>query len=379
MSFSSSVDKDKLKEELTETDIHMILADLGSNNPRTDLRGNPVYNTVCHNNGSGSHKLYYYSESKSFNCYTNCNHMDIYQLVIKAKGEQGYDMSFPDAIRYVSQITGRSPRSEVGVEQNSARVSDWDFLNKFRKKPTLDKELEIHNEHVLEVFMPYQNNWIDEGITKEVAKKYEIGFYFKENQITIPTRNEHGELIGIRARNLDKDRVKSGQKYIPVICGGIQYNFMNAFNLYGLHITKQAIQKYKRVYIFEGEKSCYKSEVLYGKDNFAVAVSSSNISNWQVEKILSLNVEHVIIAFDKFRGQNEIESDEKYAEQLLNYEKKLARLAHKFAPYTRVYVLWDSEGKLEAKDSPIDQGREVFEYLTENKIEITTKDESIEV
>ncbi|MGJ3548965.1 hypothetical protein ACR6EC_24350, partial [Bacillus subtilis] len=54
------------------------------------------------------------------------------------------------------------------------------------------------------------------------------------------------------------------------------------------------------------------------------------------------------------------------------YQKKILKLAAKFTPYVRVYVLWDYEGLLDYKDSPADKGKETLEELMRRKIEIGT-------
>lgn len=371
------LDKDKIKESLTVEDITKILDELGSelnhSEPNRDSKGNPIYQTVCHNSYKGSKKLYYYNESKMFHCYTNCGNMDIYEVVINAKKQQGYDFSFYDSVKYVAEITGRTYHAENDIK-SSNKIDDWEWINRISyKKPTLDKELDTYNEHVLEIFLPYQNNWIDEGITKEIAELYEIGYSLQNNSITIPHRNKQGGLVGIRQRNLSQEEVNEGRKYIPIYINGRLYNHQTSHNLYGLHITKDNITKYKRVYLFEGEKSVMKSHLYYPNDNFSVAVSGSNISQWQVDKILELGVHHVVIAFDKFRKKRENESEKIYSKHVLNYQKKLLRLAHKFSPYCRTYIIWDFDDKLNYNDSPIDKSKKVFEELTENKIEITTK------
>lgn len=233
----------------------------------------------------------------------------------------------------------------------------------------------------MDVFIPYQNNWIDEGINGEVAELYEVGFSPLNNSITIPHRDEEGRLIGVRQRNLSKIDLEQGRKYIPMFVNGRLLNHQTSHNLYGLHISKNNIKKYKRIYLFEGEKSVMKSQLYYPDDNFSVAVSGSNISQWQTEKILEMGVRHVIIAFDKFREQRKNESDRVYNKHVLQYQKRLLRLAHRFTPYCRTYIIWDFDGdKLEHDDSPIDRGKEIFEYLTDRKLEIITKgDEIIEI
>ena len=152
-------------------------------------------------------------------------------------------------------------------------------------------------------------------------------------------------------------------------------NHQTSQNLYGLHLNKANIKKHKRVYIFEGEKSVMKCEAYYPDNNFSVSVSGSNISQWQVDKILSLGVEHVIIAFDNFREQKIEEEEFVYQNQIIHYQERLLALAHKFATYCRTYILWDFDGdKLGYSDSPVDRGKKVFEYLTDTKLEVKTKD-----
>lgn len=367
------LDKDKIKESLTTDDITKILHELGAGDPLWSGDGNNLrYTTVCHE-GDG-HNLNYYTDSHHFHCYSNCGGMDIYELIIKTKENQGVELTFPEAVKYVAELTGKTYSVSRELGHSNDRIDDWNWLERItKKKPKMGKELPVYDEHVLDVFMPYQNNWIDEGIDKETAELFEIGFYFKQNQITIPHRNQEGELIGIRSRNTD-ERADMGLKYIPTKVGGQMFNHLTAKNLYGLHLTEKTIRRHKRIYIFEGEKSCMKSQLYFNNDNFSVAVSGSNVSEWQVNRILSLGVEDVVLAFDKFRAKKDGESDEVYERFLTEYKRKLARIGHKFAPYTRFFLLWDEEGLLEPKDSPIDCGKETFEKLTENKIEIQTKD-----
>lgn len=373
--YSNMLDKDKIKESLATDDITLIMTELGSAAPKQDRDGNPIYTTVCHGGSENSHKLYYYKDSYHFHCYTNCGGgKDIYQIVLESKAVQGFDFTFPDAVKWVAKKTGKQIFSSVDLDKTSDKIDDWNWIQHVtKKKPVMDKELPVHSEHVLDVFMSYRNNWVEENIDVDTAKKFEVGFYFTEQQITIPHRDSEGRLIGIRSRNTD-ERADRGMKYIPTTVSGKLYNHLTMYNCYGMHISKEAIKRHKRVYIFEGEKSCMKSEFYYKNDNFSIAVSGSNVSDWQVKKILSLGVEDVILAFDKFREQKERESDEVYERFYNDYKKKLARIGHKFAPYTRFHVLWDEEDLIRPKDSPIDRGKEVFELMTENKIEIHTKD-----
>ena len=48
--------------------------------------------------------------------------------------------------------------------------------------------------------------------------------------------------------------------------------------------------------------------------------------------------------------------------------KKLTTLNKKYNPYVQVSFLFDKESLLGYKDSPLDKGKEAFEYLFKNRI-----------
>jgi hypothetical protein len=172
----------------------------------------------------------------------------------------------------------------------------------------------------------------------------------------------------------DED-IEAGKKYMPLTIGNQLYNHQTMFNLYGLHKTKEAIKRLKKVAIFEGEKSVLKCEGFYGEDNFTVAVCSSNITNFHKDILLSLDIEEVIVCFDRFRDKKENESEEKYQEQIDDYQKKLLKFARKFTPYVRTYIVYDDFELLQAKESPVDKGKDILEQLMKCKYEIKTVNE----
>lgn len=162
---------------------------------------------------------------------------------------------------------------------------------------------------------------------------------------------------------------------MPITVESKQYNHQTMFNLYGLHKTKEAIKRLGKVAIFEGEKSVLKCEDFYEMNNFSVASCSSNITNFHRDILLSLGIEEVIICFDKFRGKQDYETDEKYEVRLDEYQKRLLKLANKFTPYVRTYIVYDDFGLLPEKSSPVDKGKEILEELMKCKYEINTINE----
>lgn len=368
------LDKDRIKEALTEDDIKLILHDLGSASPQGDRQGNLIFQTICH--GGHKHKLYYYIESKVFHCFTDCScNFDIFELVIKVKHQQGYIYTFPQAIQYVATLTGKVfTINPVFSQVNNQRIDDWDWINRHKKKTKISTELPTYNENVLDVFLPYPHqNWIEEGISYETQKKYEIGYYIREEKIVIPHRSISGKLIGIRGRATLQEDIDNGQKYMPLKVGDQLYNHPTMFNLYGIYQNQEAIKRLKKVAIFEGEKSVLKCEDYYHENNYSVASCSSTITNFHRDLLLSMGIEEVIICFDKFRRKKDDETNEKYEEALLDYQEKLVKLANKFTPYIKSYIIYDDFNVLDYKDSPVDKGKDILEQLMKNKYEIKTR------
>lgn len=371
-----ALDKNKIKESLTIDDIKLILHDLGSAEPKKDLQGNLQFTTVCHH--GDSHKLYYYEESQMFHCYSECSaNMDIFDVTVRAKKQQGKELTFYQSVQYVVNLTGKQYTGDSIIESNNDKIDDWNWLNKLQKKDKIKVDLPVYDERVMDVFIhkPHQE-WLDDKISAETMEKYNISYYQKDNGIVIPHYEMvNGNLVGIRRRSLNQDDIDNGKKYMPITVQNKLYSHSTMLNLYGLHKTKNAVKKLKKIMLLESEKSVLKCEDYYGDFNFTCAVCSSNISNFHRDIILSLGVEEVFIAFDKFRARKENETEEKYEQQLYEYQERLIKLANKFTPFCTVYVLWDDDSLLLNKDSPADRGKQVLEQLMKTKYEIKTINE----
>ena len=132
------------------------------------------------------------------------------------------------------------------------------------------------------------------------------------------------------------------------------YNHPLGFNLYNLNNSKDNIKKMKKVFIFEGEKSCLLYQSYFGIENdLSVAVCGSSLINYQVQLLLSLGVEEIIIAFDK--QFQEIGDDE-----WKKWTKKLKDLHKKYGSLVQITFMFDLNNNIGYKDSPIDRGKEVF-------------------
>ncbi|MEB5480914.1 hypothetical protein P8825_15215 [Shouchella clausii] len=370
------LDRDALKESLTLDDIKKIMAELGSASPKEGKDGQVIFQTVCH--GGNSHKLYYYEHDRTFKCYTDCGIKgNIFDIVIAAKESQGFEMTFVESLKYVAKFGGKESLKTSSKYTKNNLSNDMAWLSKFNKKP-INTKLKVYDEKILRTFLPYPHeSWIEEGISYNTQKLFEIGYYMREDKITIPQRDINGQLVGIRGRAMRSEDLENGRKYMPLIINNVEYTVLTGMYLYGLNITAPAIKKYKRAIIYEAEKSVQKDFTIYGEESCATAVGGGNVSKWHVQQLVDLGVEEVVLAFDRERTDILETDDEKTIKkkEKANFQnqKKLRMAAEKFAPYCRAYVLYDVKGLIELKEAPIDRGREVLEELMKDKILIESR------
>lgn len=372
------IDKETLLEQISEEQVLEIMSEFGATPYVGKTKETEMwFNTICH--CGSSHKLCYFRKSKSFMCYTNCGSMSLFDLVANVK-----DTDFSDAFKYVlSKVGCNNSSNRIGLANDNARtankeINDIKRYTEIRKKRGKNINIEPLPElktNILSYFEDdvFYKGWINEGISIETQQFFGIRWYQLEQHIIIPHYNHIGQLVGIRRRSLQEKDAKN--KYMPEIIEGVQYKHPLNMNLYGLYEHIEAIKRTKKVVIVEAEKSVMLAHEYYGDNAFAVATCGFNVSNYQMQLLLSLGVEEVILAFDKdFDALDFYNCDETTQEynNFLRFRTRIEHIAKKFAPYCRVYVLWDEMRLLGHKDSPFDKGKEILETLMRNKIEITT-------
>ena len=353
---------EKVKNDLSIDQVCDLLASLGGD---PQIKGDLIISrTICH--GGHSHKLYYYNNTKLFKCYTDClDSFDIFELIIKINKLNNIDYSLPQAIRFITNYYGIVVETEIS--ENQENLQDWQILNKYDRSSSQEKEekiveMKFYDDKILQ-YLPHPRilNWEKEGITREVMEECGICYDPSYQGIVIPHYDINGKLVGIRERTLIKENENNG-KYKPAILNYKQYNHPLGFNLYNLNNSKENIKKIKKVFVFEGEKSCLLYRSYFGSDaDISVAVCGSNLINYQVQLLLSLGVEEICIAFDK--QFQEIGDDE-----WKRWTKKLKELNRKYSPLVQISFLFDKMNLLGYKDSPIDRGPEIFMQLFKERI-----------
>ncbi len=341
----------RLREKLTPERISHILANEGVDCVAMTEKYS-IYPTACHNAHGGSHKLYYYHDTHMFKCYTECDEsFDIYELLIKIHALQGEQINFIEAVRLAGQnLDDAIARSYV--------EDGYGYLNKIINM----KEREIVNNVFDSLLMnryvfslPGLQSWIDEGISIETLKKYNIKYDLIEDAIIIPNYDVDGNLIGVRGRFMREDAYA---KYKPIQYNGKLLTFKSEANLFGINQNSTAITKAKKVVLFEGEKSVLKADTIYGENNICLSCYGKNITNAHVRLLLALGVEEVVVAFDAdYTTQNELRNKKE------EYGKKAKILSN----YFNTSIILDGWLELNEKDSPIDAGQEKFEKLLKSR------------
>ena len=263
-------------------------------------------------------------------------HTDLISLVEFYKNE-----TFPYAVKWICDILDIDYYSNLD-EDLPKSLQLTKMLVEMQSVDTeseTEKPLKPIPEKILSYFKPYVNDMFNEdGVSYETQAEFEIGYDELTNRITIPIRDDLGNLVGVKARYFYRQVPEDEQKFMYIEkCARSQI-------LYGLYKTINFIKKAQRVFVTEAEKGV---QQLYDKGYFeAVATGGSKISKSQIDKLTRLCVP-IIFVFDKDITKEELDD-----------------IASRFIDGTEVYALIDTIGILNEKESPTDNISK-FEQLLE--------------
>lgn len=361
------LDKDEIKQNLTIEQVSEIVDILGGD-PQQASHG-LICQTICHNPpGAGSRKLYYYENSHLFKCYTNgCGEngaFDIFELVIRAKEiQEGIKLSLFQATAFIASHFGIVGTYE---EEGFGSLEDWKIFNGYERIKEVNQKQEIILEEYDSSILrrlphPIIQPWIDDGILTSVMDHAGICYEACSNVVVIPHYDINNRLVGIRGRTMIDENEAYG-KYRPLKLNGILYNHPLGYNLYNLNNSKDNIKAVGKALIVESEKATMQYSSYFGMDNdISVAICGSSLINYQVELLLSCGAKELIIAMDK--DFHEIGDDD-----FKKVVKHLKQINKRYAKYATISFLFDKQGLLGYKDSPLDCGREVFLKLFKERI-----------
>ena len=262
-------------------------------------------------------------------------------------------------INYLHQYEGLSYDEAI---EKAAKLANMDigcmcrsktiiFLKKIRRNAETQKEKYVHqilDKSVLDRYVHEPvREWIDEGIKQDVMDKFGVMVDKIGNRIVYPVYDAEGNLINIKGRTrFSKYKEMKLPKYINYYdVGCMDY-------LQGLDVTKQNIKENKEIIIFESIKSVMKAYG-WGYKN-CVSAEKHSLTDEQIELLLKMKVD-IVLAYD---------SDVSYNEKAV--KKNIERLKR----LTNLYVIDDRRcllGGKEAKNAPVDCGKDVWEKLYNEK------------
>ena len=348
----------ELKQKLTLDHVITLMEEMGGDPIQGRNDNEMMFRTVCHD--GDSHKLYFYKSDMNFHCYTHCGSMDILQIVQNVMG-----IELPQAIKFICDRFGFQQEFYYGLGTQEIDNADWEIINRYKskvKKTEQWKDFKVIDEKVFNIFHNfYHKSFLNDGISKKVMDKFEIKYDIYNDRIIIPHRHITGELIAVRCRNLEEYLVNTGRKYMPIMYDGKLLSAPTSQYFYGLYHNKDNIVKSKRVVLVESEKAVMQFETMFPGANVALALSSSNLSVFQINILKELGVEEVVVALDKEFECNGTREEALYA---LKIDKAIVNRLNNF----NVSILWDFKGLLNNKDSPLDKGKEIYLKLYNERI-----------
>ena len=315
-----------------------------------------VFPTICHNvdASEASMKLYFYKNTKLFNCYTECGVMSIFKFMKHYYEERGIEYDWvSDIYNVILDCSNFTPGEGFEARRYESLQSKFGRV----KRETVLPE---YNEGALGTFVKHHPpEWIRDGISPAAMDKFGICYSISQNKIIIPHRDANGRLVGIRGRALNEWEVENIGKYMPVRLEQTWYKHPLSMNLYGLYENKENIKKTGIVYVFESEKSVLQFES-FNMPNCAVAVCGSQFNKYQLNILMKeCSPKEIVICFDN----EEKPGDDKYFE-------KLWSICQKYKQYANFSFVYDRLGLLGEKDSPSDRGEEVFTKLLEKRTRV---------
>lgn len=315
-----------------------------------------IFPTICHNvdASEASMKLYFYKNSKLFQCYTECGSMSIFKFLKHYYDTRDIEYDWvSDIYNVIIDCSNFNPN--IGFTAPKY-ISLREKYGQERKEVQLPE----YNMGALDTFIKrYPPEWLNDGISREAMDKFNIRYSISQNKIIIPHKDINGRLVGIRGRALNEWEVENIGKYMPIKLEQTWYKHPLSMNLYGIYENKETIKKSKIVYVFESEKSVLQFES-FNMPHCAVAVCGSQFNKYQLNILLKYCAPiEIVICFDR----EEEEGETKYFD-------KLYALCKKYNQYCQFSFIYDRLGILDMKDSPSDHGEEIFKKLLEKRVRV---------
>lgn len=258
-------------------------------------------------------------------------------------------MSFIEAVKYLHNILDLPFEFKKKEEKKKQKFDPLAVFKKIKDKNKYGKvnvdDIHVLDDKLIDDYIPMLHiDWAREGIMPWTREKFKLAYSYRHKRVIIPMRYWlTGELLGFNQRTTVENYKEFGiKKYF------ITPTYPKYANLYGLYENYDGIQKARHVVIYEAEKSVLKRDSL--NDPTGVALSGHSMSEEQARILMGLDAE-IVIALDKDIDINEV--------------RHVCEKFYNIKPVSYIYDEWDL---LDEKDSPVDKGNKIFEFLFNHRI-----------
>ncbi|MEG1563850.1 MAG: CHC2 zinc finger domain-containing protein [Bacteroides sp.] len=247
------------------------------------------------------------------------------------------------AIYILKEYAGKSGEPVTKRLPATSVIAKYKIHNKQLKQSTA-KHFASNHMDMYERRVDKLAVWINEGISPDVMEKYQVRYDPIDNRIVFPLRSPSGDILNIQGRTLDPNFKEKGLRKYTYL-----YYMGTLDTIFGLYENTVSIMKQKEIILFEGAKSVMLAET-WGITNTA-AIQTSHLNPHQLRILIRLGV-RVVFALD---SEINIQEDE----NILKLKK-----------YVRVEWVKNISGILEDKMSPVDLGKEQWEFLYERRVKM---------
>lgn len=272
---------------------------------------------------------------------------DIIDLVIYMK-----DIKFINAIKWLHEAIGVKYEYTNSYKNEDKNDDPLSLMKSIRKKSERYKAKDnFYSALVLNNFIEQPTRYLLEtqGISVKAQEVFNIHYDPNRQRVLYPyfDADNNDVLNGIMGRTTIKGYEQLGiPKYYPI------KKVSKRIGLFGLQQNRRHINASGQIIIFEAENSVMKAWQMGYKN--CVALGHHKLKSDHIRKIMGLNVEEVVIAFDK-------DISEEYILE------KTVPVANKYFNVSYTIDEYDLLGK---KDSPVDKGYKAWNFIYKHRVSV---------
>ncbi len=304
-------------------------------------RGRDTYAAHCPLHVDKTPSLFITPSRNAFYCQSCHQGGNILTWLIKME-----HLSFKEAAEKICQLSGK----DISKMQICESLRYYKSLKRMKEdeEPKIIKRDILPEQSIEKYSDEIPQEWLDEGISADIMKKFQIRIDRSANRIVYPVRDKNFNLIGFKGRTRFQNyKSLNVQKYM-------NYAKIGTIDFFaGMKESHDYIKEKNEIIIFEGLKSVMKLWS-WGKQFNAVSSETSVLNMEQIKIILEMGIKNVVIAYDNDVYIGEIRKKMQFLKRFVN-----------------VFAVIDSKKILSGeKMAPVDDGEKIWNELYEERIKI---------